>query len=245
MESATITVLILRMLVLNVRVAFKVTSGLLVEPILATVGLSYATTMHGAQCVMTSGEHLMLMWSVDNLDLLEQVLYLFAMPSLARELVASSWMMSSVLALKPDSLTAVQMCLAEPIVSTVRMLVSDADLCVPMVTSDLLVELQHLRVELKFVTIMPGALCVMTSGEFLMPTWPVDNLGTLASMHRPYPVLPLVRVLGPSSWTMSSALVMRAGLWTVPIMELAHITVSTLKMPVSAAVLQGSVMMDK
>ena len=43
------------------------------EPILATVGLNYATTMHGAQCVMTSGEHLMLMWSVDNLDLLGQV----------------------------------------------------------------------------------------------------------------------------------------------------------------------------
>ena len=37
---------------------------------------------------------------------------------------------------------------------------------------------------------------------------------------------------------MSSALVLRADLWTVPIMELAHITVFTLKMPVSAAVLQ-------
>ena len=56
------------------------------------------------------------------------MLYLFAMPSLARELVASSWMMSSVLALKPDLLTAVQMYLAEPIASTVRMLVSDANL---------------------------------------------------------------------------------------------------------------------
>ena len=51
-------------------------------------------------------------------------------------------------------------------------------------------------------------------------------------------MLPLVRELGPSSWTMSSALVLRAGLWTVPTMELAHITVSTLKMLVSAAVRQ-------
>ena len=48
----------------------------------------------------------------------------------------------------------------------------------------------------------------------------------------------LVRVLGPSSWTMSSALVLRADLWTVLIMELVHITVSTLKMPVSAATQQ-------
>ena len=52
--------------------------------------------------------------------------------------------------------------------------------CVLMVTSDLLVELQHLRVELKSVTIMPGVLCVMTHGELLMPMWSVDNLGTLA-----------------------------------------------------------------
>ena len=57
-------------------------------------------------------------------------------------------------------------------------------------------------------------------------------------MHRPYYVPPLVRVLDPFSWTMSSALVLRADLWTVPIMELAHIIVFTLKMPVSAAVLQ-------
>jgi len=57
-------------------------------------------------------------------------------------------------------------------------------------------------------------------------------------MYRPYPVLPLVRVLGPSSWTMSTALVLRAGLWTVPVMELAHMTVNTLKMLVSAAILQ-------
>jgi len=57
-------------------------------------------------------------------------------------------------------------------------------------------------------------------------------------LHRPYYVPPLVRVLGPSSWTMSSALVLRVDSWTVPIMELARITVSTLKMPVSAAVLQ-------
>ena len=57
-------------------------------------------------------------------------------------------------------------------------------------------------------------------------------------MHRHYPVPPLVRVLDPSSWTMSSALEVKADSWTVPIMELAHITVFTLKMPVSAAILQ-------
>ena len=133
------------------------TSGFEVEPILPMVELSFATTMPGAQCAMTSGELLMLMWSVDNLDLLgqvrkiqicyysvvcgmlprklqslfdisPQVLYLFAMPSLAGGLVASSWITWHAQARSPDLLTALQVYLACTIASTVKMLVSAADL---------------------------------------------------------------------------------------------------------------------
>ena len=75
--------------------------------------------------------------------------------------------------------------------------------------------------------------------------WYVNVLTTLSvcssiitQTHRPSSVPPLVRALGPSSWTMWDVLVPRVDLWTVPIMELAHITVPTLKMLVSAAVPQ-------
>jgi len=36
------------------------------------VVLRFVTTMHGAQCVMTSGTILMPMWSADSLGLLQQ-----------------------------------------------------------------------------------------------------------------------------------------------------------------------------
>ena len=59
----------------------------------------------------------------------------------------------------------------------------------------------------------------------------------ITQTHRPSPMPSLVKELVSSSWTMWDVLVLRADLWTVPIMELAHITVPTLKMLVSAAVL--------
>ena len=49
-------------------------------------------------------------------------------------------------------------------------------LSVQMVTSGLLVEQAILKVVWRFVTAMPGALCVMTFGEHRMLMWPVDNL---------------------------------------------------------------------
>ena len=50
-----------------------VTSGLLVEQAILKAVLRFVTTMHGALCVMTFGEHLMQMWPVDNLDFDDQV----------------------------------------------------------------------------------------------------------------------------------------------------------------------------
>ena len=47
----------------------------------------------------------------------------------------------------------------------------------------------------------------------------------------------LARELEPFFWTMYSVLALKPDWWTVPTMELAHITVFTLKMLVSDAVL--------
>jgi len=80
-----------------------VTSGLLEERAILKAVWRFVTTMHGALCVMTFGEHLMQMWPVGNLDFDDQVQLLAVVPSLARELVTSSWTMCSVLVLKPDS----------------------------------------------------------------------------------------------------------------------------------------------
>ena len=44
-----------------------------------------------------------------------------------------------------------------------------------MVTSGLLVGQTLARVEWRFATTMPGALCVMTSGGTPMPVWSVDS----------------------------------------------------------------------
>jgi hypothetical protein len=83
-----------------------------------------ATTMSGAQCVMTSGVLLMLKWPADSLDYPLQVrirlhiLYACLIVTLSfiqvlllcsraspMVLVRSGWTMSSVLELRPDSLT--------------------------------------------------------------------------------------------------------------------------------------------
>ena len=45
-----------------------------------------------------------------------------------------------------------------------------------METSGLLVEQATLKVVWRFVTVLLGALCVMTVGEQLMQMWHVDNL---------------------------------------------------------------------
>jgi len=50
-----------------------VTSGLLVERAILKAVWRFVTTMLGALCVMTFGEHLMQMWPVDNLDFDDQV----------------------------------------------------------------------------------------------------------------------------------------------------------------------------
>ena len=50
-------------------------------------------------------------------------------------------------------------------------------------------------------------------------------------------MLPLARELEPFFWTTYSVLALKPDWWTVPTMELVHITVSTLKMLVSDAVL--------
>ena len=49
-----------------------------------------------------------------------------------------------------------------------------------METSDSEVGLQQVKVVWRFATIMPGAQCVMTSGELLMLMWPVDSWDSLA-----------------------------------------------------------------
>ena len=55
-----------------------------------------------------------------------------------------------------------------------------------MVTSGFVVGLQLVKVVWRSVTTMPGALCVMISGELQMPMWPVDNLASLASVCLKY-----------------------------------------------------------
>ena len=49
----------------------------------------------------------------------------------------------------------------------------------PMVTSGFEVVQTTMKVVLKSVTTMPGALCVMTPGVLLMPMWPADSLDSL------------------------------------------------------------------
>ena len=39
------------------------------------------------------------------------------------------------------------------------------------------------RAELRFATIMHGALCVMTCGGLLTPMWPADSLDFLQLVH--------------------------------------------------------------
>ena len=55
------------------QVVQMVTSGLLVDRMTLRVELKCATMQHGGQCVMTSGEPLMLLWSVDSWDSPQQV----------------------------------------------------------------------------------------------------------------------------------------------------------------------------
>ena len=52
-----------------------------------------------------------------------------------------------------------------------------------METSDSEVGLQQVKVVWRFATIMPGAQCVMTSGELLMQMWPVDSWDSLATVR--------------------------------------------------------------
>jgi hypothetical protein len=61
------TVVILKMLESGVQVAFKEASDCKEAPVHKDVWRS-ATTMSGAQCVMTSGVLLMLKWPVDSWD---------------------------------------------------------------------------------------------------------------------------------------------------------------------------------
>ena len=65
---------------------------------------------------------------------------------------------------------------------------------VQMVTSGLLVEQAILKVVWRFATAMPGALCVMTSGEYQMPMWPVDNWASADLVSLKFDYSP------PASW---------------------------------------------
>ena len=58
--------------------------------------------------------------------------------------------------------------------------------CVQMVTSGFVVGPHLVKVVWRYVTTMPGALCVMTSGGLQMPMWPVDNSASLASVCLKY-----------------------------------------------------------
>ena len=81
-----------------------------------------ATTMSGAQCVMTSGVHLMLKWPADSWDYpplepLPSLLELFLMV-----LVRSGWTTSSVVEPRADSLTVLLIHWDPTTVLTVKML---------------------------------------------------------------------------------------------------------------------------
>ena len=61
----------------------------------------------------------------------------------------------------------------------------------PMVTLGFEAVQTTMKVVLKSVTTMPGALCVMTPGVLLMPTWPADSLDSL-----PQVIISKSKVLG-------------------------------------------------
>ena len=65
-----------------------------------------ATTMSGAQCAMMPGVLLMLRWPADSWDSLPLVPKLWPLVLFLMALVRSGWTMSTVLELRPDSLTA-------------------------------------------------------------------------------------------------------------------------------------------
>ena len=73
---------------------------------------------------MTSGMLPMLKWPADNLDSPPWELWLQTLPSLARELILSCWMMSGVLVQNPDLSTASSLLLTTA--SILKMPESDA-----------------------------------------------------------------------------------------------------------------------
>ena len=58
-------------------------------------------------------------------------------------------------------------------------LYSPLQCCAKMETSDLSMEILHLRVVWRYAGMRPGALCVTDSGQDLMHKWPADSLDTL------------------------------------------------------------------
>ena len=93
-----------------------------------------------------------------------------------------------------------------------------------------------MRGVLKSTTMDNGALCVMTFGTSMMPTWCADNLVTVEP-HLLLQKLPLVKALVQSTMTMCSALGVRYAWLTAPIMVLGLGTVFTLKMQEWCAIL--------
>jgi len=151
-ELACITVHTLKMLVFDVEICQHVQ---MVTSVFEALGLQtqvvvlrFATTMHGAQYVMTSGTILMPMWSADSLGLLQQAQRPFLKLHLAKELEQSFWTMLPVVVLKPDLWTALAIQLAFTTVPTLKMLVSDVWV-VPLETLDLLMDRLQMKAEWK------------------------------------------------------------------------------------------------
>ena len=91
----------------------------------------------------------------------------------------SGWTMSSVVGLRPDSLTVLPIPLEPTTVSTVKMLESRVqELHVPREPSDFK-EALPLKDVWRSAMPMSGEQCVMTSGAHLMLKWPADNLDFL------------------------------------------------------------------
>lgn len=85
------------------------------------------------------------------------------------------------------------------------------------------------KVVLRSVLMEYGALCVMICGELKRLVWPVGSWDSLQMVLYLEPKLYMVKVQGPSSWTMLYATAKSCDYWTVLLMLLLLMTVHTFK----------------
>ena len=186
-----------------------VTSGLLVEQAILKAVWRFVTTMHGALCVMTFGEHLMQMWPVDNLDFDDQVSTNLCIGS-RLFLVWSDWTAGKTEIMFVKTFIVP---LDKVFRFTIYQLLSVSE-CFHHIFPSVFLGFTHALVSFKCARKQLTMQLIVVSSQVQL----------LAQM--PF----LAREQVTSSWTMCSVLVLKPDLWTAPVMGLAFTTVPTLKM---------------